>query len=57
MPVVAFAHAELAGPAAEFRIEPVMAEPHLGVERHAAGDDAAAGLGALLPIVHVVLLE
>src|SRR5580765_3030081 len=56
-PVVALAHAKLAGPGPELRIEPLVTEAHLRVERHAARHHAAAGLGAFLPIVHVVLLE
>src|ERR1700724_2169549 len=54
---VALAEAVIPRPGAERRIEACAAEPHLVVDRHAARCDAAAGLGALLPIVHVVLLE
>src|SRR5438105_5689347 len=56
-PMVVLAHAEFAGPGAEVRIKAVMTEPHLRIERHPAGHHAAAGAGAFLPIVHVVLLE
>src|SRR5580700_3465388 len=55
--MVALAHAPLAGPAVEAVVEPLVPDPHLGVERHATRHDALAGAGAFLPIVHVVLLE
>src|SRR5579864_8035288 len=55
--MVRFAHAIFTGPAAERRIEALVPEPHLGVERHLPRHHAAAGAGAFLPIVHVVLLE
>jgi hypothetical protein len=57
LPVVAFAEAMIAGPGAERGIEALVAEPHLVVDRDTPGHHAAAGLGAFLPIVHVVLLE
>src|SRR5713101_2085452 len=55
--MVALAHAILAGPAAELRVEALVAEAHLRVERHLPRHHAATGAGAFLPIVHVVLLE
>src|ERR1700730_14498335 len=55
--VVALADARLAGPGVEAFIEAVVTHAHLRVDRHVTRDDSAAGLGALLPIVHVVLLE
>src|SRR5262249_60508803 len=55
--VIAFAEAVIADGGAERRIEALTAEPHLGVYRDAAGHHPAAGLGAFLPIIHVVLLE
>src|SRR4051794_14904301 len=57
LPVVAFAETGIARPGAERRIEALTTEPHLVVDRHAARRDPAAGLGAFLPIVHIVLLE
>src|SRR5438105_14467022 len=57
LPVVALAHAPVAGPAVEAVVEALVPEAHLGIERHAAGHDALAGAGAFLPIVPVVLLE
>src|SRR4030095_9520053 len=57
LPVVALAETGITRPGAERRIKALAAEPHLVVDRHAARCDAAAGLGAFLPIVHVVLLE
>src|SRR5437763_15529561 len=55
--VIALAEARIAGPGAEPFVEALAAQAHLRVERHPAGDDAATGLRAFLPIVHVVLLE
>src|SRR4051812_33113640 len=55
--VVALAETGIARPGAERRIEALAAEPHLVVDRHAARRDPTAGLGAFLPIIHVVLLE
>src|SRR5581483_4229984 len=55
--VVALAERGVAGPAAEGRVECLAPQAHLVVDRHLAGHDAAAGLGAFLPVVHVVLLE
>src|SRR5271168_1380280 len=55
--VVALAHAEIAGPAFEIFVEALMPQTHLRVHGHAPRDDATAGAGALLPIVHVILLE
>src|SRR6202035_1758059 len=55
--VVALAHAEVAGPAFEIFVEALVPQTHLRVDGHAPRDDAAAGAGTFLPIVHVVLLE
>src|SRR5439155_26210283 len=55
--MIALAHAEIAGPGFEAFVEPLMPQTHLRVHGHATRDHAAAGAGALLPIVHVVLLE
>src|SRR5258708_666515 len=49
--------AVVAGDRAEIRVEAFAPGAHLVVERLPARHDAAAGLGAALPIVHVVLLE
>src|SRR5437879_4556743 len=57
LPVVALAEAGIAGTGAEGGIEVLVPEPHLIVDRQAPRHDAAAGLRAFLPIVHVVLLE
>src|SRR5215475_1989736 len=57
LPMIALAEAGIARPGAERGIEALMPEPHLIVDRHAPRHDAAAGLRAFLPIVHVVLLE
>src|SRR5712691_5300553 len=55
--MVRFAVAIVARQRREIGIEPLVSQAHCVVQRMAAGDDAAAGLGAALPIVHVVLLE
>src|SRR5690349_3618052 len=55
--VVRLAVAIVAGDGGEIRVEPLAAAAHLVIQRMTAGDDAAPGLGAALPVVHVVLLE
>src|SRR5262249_34888303 len=55
--MVALAHAEIAGPSVELLVKPLVAKPHLRVERSAARHDTATGARAFLPIVHVVLLK
>src|SRR5437588_522161 len=55
--VIALAHAEIAGPGLEAFVEALMPQTHLRVHRHATRNHAAAGAGAFLPIVHVILLE
>src|SRR5215472_5906423 len=55
--VIALAHAEIAGPGLEVRVETLVAQAHLRVHRQSPRDDAATGAGAFLPVVHVVLLE
>src|SRR5260370_38330236 len=55
--MVALADAEIAGPGVETLIEPLVSQPHLRIQESPSGYDAAASAGALLPIVHVVLLE
>jgi hypothetical protein len=55
--MIAFAKAGIAGPGAKRRVEALVAQPHLIVHRHTSRDGAAAGLGAFLPVVHIVLLE
>src|SRR6266404_3877584 len=57
LPVIALAETGIARPGAERRIEALATEPHLVVDRHAARRNTTAGLGAFLPVVHVVLLE
>src|SRR5262249_9619173 len=55
--MVALAHAEIAGPGVEALVKPLVAKPHLRVQRGAARHDTAASARAFLPIVHVVLLK
>src|SRR5438093_6054182 len=55
--VIALAHAVVAGPGVEALIEPLVAEPHLGVQVGSPRHDAATAARAFLPVVHVVLLE
>src|SRR5215472_2587575 len=55
--VVAFTVTVIAGDGTEIRLKPLASEPHRIVQRMAPRDDASAGLGAALPIVHVVLLK
>src|ERR1700751_695136 len=55
--MVALAHAEIAGPGFEVLVEALGTQAHLRVHGQAPRDDAAAGAGAFLPVVHVVLLE
>src|SRR6267154_2300771 len=55
--MVALADAMVAGPGVEASVEVFVTHAHLRVDRHAARHDPAAGLGAFLPIVHIVLLE
>src|SRR5215469_1018053 len=55
--VVRFAETGLAGNSAKCRIEALVPHPHLVVDRHLPCHDTTAGQGALLPVVHVVLLE
>src|SRR5271166_682478 len=55
--MVAFAVAVVAGQGSEFVVEALVPEPHFVTEGIAPGDHASSGLGAALPVVHVVLLE
>src|SRR6516164_11759879 len=55
--MVALAHAEIAGPGIEVRIEALMSEPHLRVQESSPRHRSATGAGAFLPVVHVVLLQ
>src|SRR5262245_50228971 len=55
--MVALAVAVVAGQRAEIRVEAFVPEAHLVTERVAPGHHASPGLGAALPVVHVVLLE
>src|ERR1700736_5491201 len=55
--VVALAHAEITGPGVETLVEPLVSQPHLRIQESPPGYDAAASARALLPIVHVILLE
>ena len=55
--MVALAHAEVAGPGIEVRVEALMPEPHLHVQEHTPRHRAAAAARAFLPVVRIVLLE
>src|SRR6266404_993075 len=55
--MIALAHAKVAGPGLEALVKALMAQTHLCIHRHTPRDHAAAGAGAFLPVVHVVLLE
>src|SRR4051794_1914288 len=55
--MIAFAVAVVAGPGAEPLVKMLVAEAHLVAEEIAPCHDAARGLRAALPIVHVVLLK
>jgi hypothetical protein len=55
--MVALADAQIAGRGLEVLVEALVTQPHLVVQHHAPRHDAAAGTGAFLPIVHVVLFE
>src|SRR6516162_2942942 len=55
--MVAFTVAVVAGHCPEILVKTLAAEAHLIIERVAAGDHAAPGLGAALPVVHIVLLK
>src|SRR6267154_1838901 len=56
-PVVAFAVAIIARPSPQIFVEMLVSEAHLVTEEIAPGHHPSPGLGAALPIVHVVLLE
>src|SRR5262249_23746135 len=56
-PVVDFAVAIVPGPGFQIFVEMLVAQAHLVAEEVAPGHRAPSGLGATLPIVHVVLLE
>src|SRR5436190_373661 len=55
--VIALAVAMVAGPGAERLVKALVPKAHLVIQSLAPGDRAAGGLGAALPIVHIVLLE
>src|SRR5712691_9425859 len=55
--MVGFAVAVFAGQRPEIRVETLVSQAHSVVQGMAPCNDTAAGLGAALPIVHVVLLE
>ena len=55
--MVALAEAGVAGPGLQVFVEPLVPQSHLHVEFNPPGNDPPAGLGAFLPMVHVVLLE
>src|ERR1700758_829362 len=55
--MVAFTVAVVAGPGFEIFVETLVPEAHFIAERVAPGHHPSRGLGAALPIIHVVLLE
>src|SRR5258708_13908895 len=55
--MVALAHAKLTSPTLEPLVEPLVPQSHLRVQHGPPRHHAATGARALLPIVHVVLLE
>src|SRR5262245_18459181 len=55
--MVVLTDTKCAGPGLQGWIKLVMPKAHLRIQGQAPGHHPAAGLGALLPIVHVVLLE
>src|SRR5436190_13797017 len=55
--MVAFAVAIIARPGVQRLVEALATEAHLVIQILAPGDRTAGGLGAALPIVHIVLLE
>src|SRR5262249_54156197 len=55
VPMVALADAEVTGPGPEVLVEAFVASSHRIVQLLASGHHPPAGLGALLPVVHVVL--
>src|SRR5215831_21105840 len=57
LPVIALAHAKIAGPGLELLVEALVPQTHLRVHRQSLRDDTATGAGAFLPVVHVVLFE
>ena len=52
-----FAYGKITGPSSQVFVEPLPAHAHLIVQVQPAGNYSAAGLGAGLPVVHVVLLK
>src|SRR6516225_6008146 len=57
LPMIALAHAEIAGPGIEVRVEPLMPEPHLRVQERSSRHRSATGASTFLPVVHIVLLD
>src|SRR6267142_1203705 len=57
LPMIALAHAKIAGPGFKVIVESLMSQPHLCVQGMAPGHRPAACPRALLPVVHVVLFE
>src|SRR5271166_4022727 len=55
--MVAFAVAVVAGQRSQILVEALVPEAHFVTEGIAAGHHTATGLGAALPVVHIVLLE
>src|SRR5262245_56449300 len=55
--MVALAHAKVTGPRLEALVEPLVPQPHLRVQGESPRHPPATGGRALLPVVHVVLLE
>src|ERR1700752_4025978 len=57
LPMIALAHAEIAGPGLQVLVESLMPQPHLCVQGITPRNRPAAGARALLPVIHVVLLK
>src|ERR1700739_3210272 len=55
--MVPLAHAEITGPGVETLVETLMSQPHLGVDGKLPRHHTPTRLCALLPVVHIVLLE
>src|SRR6516164_9487241 len=55
--MIAFTVTVVAGHCSKVLLETLATEAHLVIQRITASDHAASGLGAALPVVHVVLLK
>src|SRR3989442_9651056 len=55
--MVALAEAVVTGPGLEILVETLVSQAHLVIQGISARHHPSSGLGTLLPVVHVVLLE